>query len=102
MKSKTAHVKNALRRRGSMTQPAENQTWGEPDQKPWPDHLGGLPGNVGRFSHGLGPPRKWGSSGDRRWRGYVIRWIKFLSEVESEGAIVDGATNLKQQIRAAS
>ena len=46
----------------------------------------------------LGPPRNWGSSGDRRWRGYVVRWIKLLSEVETERAIVErGATNLKQE-----
>jgi hypothetical protein len=49
-----------------------------------------------------GPPRNWGSSGNRRWRGYVVRWIKPLSEVETESAIVDGATNLKQEVRAAS
>ena len=48
-----------------------------------------------------GPPRNWGSSGDRRWRGYIVRWIKLLPEVETERTIVDGATNLKQQIRAA-
>jgi hypothetical protein len=49
-----------------------------------------------------GPPRNWGSSGNRGWRGYVIRWAKLLSEVETECAIVDGATNLKQEVRAAS
>jgi hypothetical protein len=42
----------------------------------------------------MGPPRNWGSSGNRGWRGYVVRWIKLLSEVETERAIVDGATNL--------
>jgi hypothetical protein len=49
-----------------------------------------------------GPPRNWGSSGNRGWRGYVVRWVKLLSEVETEVAIVDGATNLKQEVRAAS
>jgi hypothetical protein len=49
----------------------------------------------------LGPPRNWGSSGDRRWRGYVVRWIKLLSKVETERTIVDGTTNLKQEVRAA-
>jgi hypothetical protein len=48
-----------------------------------------------------GPPRNWGSSGNRGWRGYVVCWIKLLSEVETERAIVDGATNLKQEVRAA-
>jgi hypothetical protein len=52
--------------------------------------------------HFEGPPRNWGSSGNRGWRGYVVRWVKLLSEVETERAIVDGATNLKQEVRAAS
>ena len=55
---------------------------------------------VTQFS--LGPPRKWGSSGNRGWRGYVVRWVKLLSEVETGRAIADGATNLKQEVRAAS
>ena len=50
----------------------------------------------------MGSPRKWGSSGNRRWWGYVVRWMKLLSEVETERAIVDGATNLKQEVCAAS
>jgi hypothetical protein len=61
-----------------------------------------IPALTAASSPSEGPPRNWGSSGNRRWRGYVVRWIKLLSEVETERAIVDGATNLKQEVRAAS
>ena len=43
-----------------------------------------------------------GSSRDRSWLVYIVRWIKLLIKVETERAIVDGATNLKQEVRAAS
>jgi hypothetical protein len=49
-----------------------------------------------------GPSRNWGSSSDCSWRGCVVGRREFLSEVGTESAIIDGATNLKQQIGAAS
>ena len=49
-----------------------------------------------------GLPQDWGSGGDRDWRGWIVGGLEFLSEAGTERAIVDGATNLEQQIGAAS
>ena len=51
--------------------------------------------HIPKMSFKVGPPRNWGSSGDSRWRGYVVRWINLLSEVETGRAIVDGATDFR-------
>lgn len=61
MKSKTAHVKNALRRRGSMTQPAENQTWGDLTKSlgliTWAACLATLGGSATASAQEKKPPR---------------------------------------------
>jgi hypothetical protein len=49
-----------------------------------------------------GLPQGLGSRRDRHWRGWIVGWLALLSEIRTEDAIVDGATNLKQQIGAAS
>ena len=49
-----------------------------------------------------GLPQDWGSGGDRDWRGWIVGGLEFLSEAGTERSIVDGATNLEQQIGAAS
>ena len=49
-----------------------------------------------------GLPQVLGSGGDRHWRVWIVGWLEPLSETGAERAIVDGATNLKQQIGAAS
>jgi hypothetical protein len=49
-----------------------------------------------------GLPRVLGSGGDRYCWVWIVGWPELLSETGAEGAIIDGATNLKQQIGAAS
>jgi len=44
----------------------------------------------------------WGSGGDRHWRAWIVGWLESLSEAGTERAIIDGATDLEQQIGAAS
>jgi hypothetical protein len=51
---------------------------------------------------GSGLPQGLGSGRDRHRRGWIVGRLELLSEIRTEGAIVDGATNLKQQIGAAS
>src|ERR1700722_7771406 len=50
----------------------------------------------------LGLPQSLGSGRDRYRRGWIVGRLELLSETGAEGAIIDGATNLKQQIGAAS
>jgi F420-dependent oxidoreductase-like protein len=47
-------------------------------------------------------PQGLGSGRNRPRRGGIVGRLELLSEIRTEGAIVDGATNLKQQIGAAS
>ena len=49
-----------------------------------------------------GLPQDWGSGGYRHWRAGIIGWLEFLSEAGTERAIIDSATNLEQQVGAAS
>ena len=50
----------------------------------------------------LGLPQVLGSGGDRYWWVWIVAYLEPLSETGTESAIIDGATNLKQQIGAAS
>jgi hypothetical protein len=43
----------------------------------------------------MGLPQGLGSGRDRRRRGWIVGRSELLSEIRTEGAIVDGATNLK-------
>jgi hypothetical protein len=45
-----------------------------------------------------GPSRVWGSGGNRRPRVCIVGWMEFLSAAGTEGAIVDSATGLEQEI----
>jgi hypothetical protein len=49
-----------------------------------------------------GLPQVWGSGGYRRQRMKIIGGSEALPEVRSKSAIVDGASNLEQQIGPAS
>jgi hypothetical protein len=49
-----------------------------------------------------GLPQVLGSGRDRHRRGWIVDRLELLSAIRTEGAIIDGATNLKQQIGAAS
>ena len=49
-----------------------------------------------------GPAQDWGSGCDRHWRGWIVCGLEFLSKGGTERAIIDGATNLQQEIGAAS
>jgi CRP/FNR family transcriptional regulator, nitrogen fixation regulation protein len=51
--------------------------------------------------HGLqGAAQEWGSDGDRHRRRGIVRGPEFLSIGGTEGAVVDRATNLRQEIDA--
>ena len=58
--------------------------------------------HMANFGGATGTAASLGSGGDRDWRGWIVGGLEFLSEAGTERAIVDGATNLKQQIGAAS
>ncbi len=49
-----------------------------------------------------GLSQDWGSGGGRHLRVRVVGWLELLSEAGAERAVVDGATNLQQQVGAAS
>jgi hypothetical protein len=49
-----------------------------------------------------GPPQSWGSRGYSHWRVRIVGWLEALSEAGAESTIIDGASNLKQQIGTAS
>ena len=49
-----------------------------------------------------GLAQDWGSGGERHRRKCIVRGLVFLSVGRTERAIVDGATNLQQEIRAIS
>ena len=50
----------------------------------------------------VGLPQVLGSCGYRHWWVRVVGWPEPLYKVGTESAIIDSATNLKQQIRATS
>jgi len=51
---------------------------------------------------GTGLSQVWGSGGDRHRWAWIVGWLESLSEAGTERAIIDGATDLEQQIGAAS
>ena len=50
----------------------------------------------------LGLPQVLGSCGYRHWWAWIVGWPEFLSKGRTESAIIDSATNLKQQVGATS
>jgi hypothetical protein len=49
-----------------------------------------------------GLPQSWGSRGYSHRRVRIVGWLESLSEAGAESTIINSATNLKQQIGAAS
>ena len=49
-----------------------------------------------------GLPQVLGSSGYGHWQVRIVGWQEFLPKIGTESTIIDGATNLKEQISAAS
>jgi len=49
----------------------------------------------------LGLSRDWGSRRDSRWRMWIVGGLEALPEAGAERAVVDGTTNLQQQVGAA-
>jgi hypothetical protein len=49
-----------------------------------------------------GLPQVLGSCGDCRRRARIVGWLEPLSEAQTEPIIIDSATNLQQQVGAAS
>jgi hypothetical protein len=47
-----------------------------------------------------GAAQEWGSGGDRHQRRRIVCGLEFLSIGGTEGAVIDGATNLQQEIGA--
>jgi hypothetical protein len=84
-----------LRRLGHLHRPQAGGAVDAPDgatavdRKPWTSMRKGL-------------PQSWGSCGDGHCRVRIVGWPGSLSEVRTEGAIIDSATNLKEQVGAAS
>jgi len=79
------------------------EIWTAPDRarehsKSWGgDHAAAV---VAMWSSGLS--QDWGSGRDRHWRVWIVGWVESLSEAGTERAVIDGAPNLEQQVRAAS
>jgi len=72
----------------------------------WRPHTGDLCPHILHLQYldrgPVGLPQVLGSCGYRHWWVRVVGWPEPLYKVGTESAIIDSATNLKQQIRATS